>query len=181
MRRYERSRTRLVIFQLQIAVIVFTWTTRSFSTNTTNHFNFIFQLNKNNVLALTLFGDSRIGMREMKLFLYIFNDAHKNIIMNYDLWCYSKHLCFSLLFIRCKNETQGGATRRARASEGLLCMNYDDAGAPSAVISLWICWAPFAHWLTAHPPRLSGNASGGLFYSFIEIQLCTLQVAMHKL
>lgn len=76
-------------------------------------------------------------------------------------------------------ESEGDAGRRGAApsSEGLLYMNYDDAAAPTAVISLWIRSALFAHWWKAHPTRLHGNASGGLFYSFIDIQLCTLREA----
>lgn len=44
------------------------------------------------------------------------------------------------------------AQRVASSSKGLLYMNYDDAAAPSAVISLWICWTLLAHWLKTHPP-----------------------------
>lgn len=62
------------------------------------------------------------------------------------------------------------AQRVASTSEGLLYMNYDDAAAPSAVISLWICWVLLAHWWKAHPPWVRGNASGGLFIPLLTFR-----------
>lgn len=53
-------------------------------------------------------------------------------IMNYDRVGVGERLCSTREDSRRANETQGGAA----ASEGLLYMNYDDAAAPSAVISL---------------------------------------------
>lgn len=60
--------------------------------------------------------------------------------------------------------------RAAATSEGLLYMNYDDAAATAAVISLWICLARLAHWRAAHPPRLRGNASAGLFMPLLTFR-----------
>lgn len=55
--------------------------------------------------------------------------------MNYDIWSIER-LCSSPEELVGVNETHSARRRGAASSEGLLYMNYDDAAAPTAVISL---------------------------------------------
>lgn len=120
MRRAERTRTRPVIFQLQIAVIISTNSACSVSRVSGKHcFNyFILLLKCNPVTRKSIFTRDRENWRKSRKkreFLY----GHTTVslfvrykIMNYDRVGVGERLCSTREDSRRANETQGGAPRR---------------------------------------------------------------------